>query len=317
MRFDLDSLGPDPLAPASQVAAEGKPAQLPIECVEEDPDQPRTEFGDEAFKDLCESIAARGVITPLSVRVHPATPGRWIINHGARRWRASRHVGKATVPAFIDEPADDYEQVIENEQREPLSAMDLALFIKRRLAMGENQSEIARSLHKSRQYVLVASALIDAPEWLEALYREGRCRGRNELHELRKLAADHRDQVMAWAQGQPVIARDAIQRLKESLAADAVECSAGNAGEAGHPSPQEPPPEVPGATAARRRQAAPKPRVLVATFGGASVVVVTRSQPTEPRHVYVVRQGSQKLEAVAAEGLQLQGWMPADACHSE
>jgi ParB family chromosome partitioning protein len=69
--------------------------------------------------------------------------------------------------------------------------MELALFVQRRLAAGETQAEIARRLGKSRQYVTYATALIDAPDWLMALHREGRCRGLKELYDLRRLADTH------------------------------------------------------------------------------------------------------------------------------
>ena len=54
---------------------------------------------------------------------------------------------------------------------------------------------------ESRNYVMVVSALIDAPDWLLGVYREGRCRSMNALHELRKLHAEQPDRVEAWAEG--------------------------------------------------------------------------------------------------------------------
>ena len=78
--------------------------------------------------------------------------------------------------------------MIENEQREGLKPLELALFVQKRLALGDNQAEIAKRLGKSRQYVTLATALIEAPDWLLQAYREGRCRGINELYDLRRLA---------------------------------------------------------------------------------------------------------------------------------
>ena len=129
---------------------------------------------------------------------HPHQPGRWLLNFGARRLRASKLAGKTEIPAFIDETADSYDQVIENEQREGLKPLELALFIQQRLAAGDSQADIARRLGKSRTFVTYATALIDAPDWLMTAYREGRCRGARELHELRSLHAVHPQPVEEW-----------------------------------------------------------------------------------------------------------------------
>ena len=195
MALPLDQL--DLLATPDDLLA-GAPLQLPIDAIEEDPDQPRQEFDPEGLAELAETIKERGVRQPISVRRHPEKPDRWMLNFGARRLRASKLIGKLDIPAFVDNTADSYDQVIENEQREGLKPLELALFVQRRLAAGDTQAVIARQLGKSRQYVTMATALIDAPDWLITAYREGRCRGLNELYELRKLAGDHPQYVEAW-----------------------------------------------------------------------------------------------------------------------
>jgi ParB family transcriptional regulator, chromosome partitioning protein len=209
----------------AQIAAEqgvGQPVQLPLDLVDEDPNQPRREFDEEALQELAQTIALRGVRQPVSVRPHPQVPGRWMLNFGARRYRASRLAGKAQIPAFVDETADTYDQVIENEQREGLRPLDLALFVQQRLSLGETQADIARQLGKSRAYVTVATALIEAPDWLLAAYREGRCRGLRELYELRQLHTRLGDQVAQWASAQLEITRPELAAYK-SAAMRAVE----------------------------------------------------------------------------------------------
>ena len=214
MALQLDLL---PDAPAPVGHETGQPLLVPIDRVDENPEQPRQEFDPETLRELADTIAQRGVRQPISVRPHPADARRWILNFGARRLRASRLAGKTEIPAFVDETADTYDQVIENEQREGLKPLELALFIQRRLDAGENRVEIARRLGKSPSYVTLACALIDAPDWLMALYREGRCRGMLELHELRRLHRDHPQKVEEWASAQTSIGRSEFERLKESL----------------------------------------------------------------------------------------------------
>lgn len=195
----------------------GRPLLLPIDSIEEDSEQPRKEFDDASLRELAATIAERGVRQPISVRPHPAAEGRWILNFGARRLRASRLAGKADIPAFVDEATDSYDQVIENEQREPLKPLELALFVRRRLAAGDSQADIARRLGKSRQYITFATALIDPPEWLLSAYREGRCRGLTELYELRRLHADHAERVEALIIGKGPITRERIAQLRSDV----------------------------------------------------------------------------------------------------
>ena len=210
MQLRLESLAmPEPAA-----ANSGQPLLLPVEAIDEDPDQPRLEFDDESLRELAETIARRGVRQPISVRPHPVDPDRWILNFGARRLRASKLACKTDIPAFVDEASDSYDQVIENEQRKALRPLELAMFVQRRLARGETQAEIARLLGKSQPYIVYVSALIDAPHWLMELYRQGRCRGMIELYQLRRLHAIAPARVEQWVSEHAVIARADVQQLK-------------------------------------------------------------------------------------------------------
>jgi ParB family chromosome partitioning protein len=195
----------------------GQPLMLAIDSIEEDPAQPRREFDAEALRELADTIALRGVRQPISVRPHPERPKRWILNFGSRRLRASKLAGRKEIPAFVDTTSDSFDQVIENEQRESLRPLELALFVQRRIAAGDSQTEIARRLGKSRQYVTYATALIDAPDWLLAAYREGKCKGLTELYELRRLHGEHAERVEAWASGREAMTRESIAALRSNL----------------------------------------------------------------------------------------------------
>src|SRR2546423_13748155 len=59
---------------------------LPIDKLDPNPDQPRTEIGD--LTELTSSIREKGVLEPLLVK--PIASGRWMIIAGERRWRAAR-----------------------------------------------------------------------------------------------------------------------------------------------------------------------------------------------------------------------------------
>lgn len=213
MRFDLPTFE----EPFLVAPTDGAPMQLPIADIDEDPDQPRKEFDETALNELAATIAERGVRQPVSVRPHPRQPGRWLLNFGARRLRASKLVGKDVLPAFIDAHFDSYDQVIENEQREALKPIELALFVERQLKLGQSQSEVGRRLGKSKSFISYVAALIDPPDWLLALYRDGRCRGLKELCDLRRLHEREPATVATWLEGRRFVARDDVEDLRTKL----------------------------------------------------------------------------------------------------
>ncbi len=220
MHYDLPDMG-DP--PAFGMEANCAPRLLPIADIDEDPEQPRQEFNSEALEELAATIAVRGVRQPVSVRKHPTQPDRWMLNFGARRLRASKLAGNVEIPVFVDTPFDSYDQVIENEQREALKPLELALFMQRRLALGETRAEIARGMGKSRGYLTFIGALIDPPDWLLALYRSRTCTSVTELYELRKLHETHPAAVAKWSREQESISRDDVHRLKEAIGGESVD----------------------------------------------------------------------------------------------
>ncbi len=204
------------LAALDEVPSEavGQPMSVAVGLIDEDPGQPRTEFDPESLQELALTIADRGVCQPVSVRAHPDAPGRFLLNFGARRLRAARLAGKDEIPAFVADLGDGYAQVIENEQREALKPMELALFVQRRIGAGESLAEIARRLGKTRGYLTFVTALIDAPEWLLELYRSGKCRGMTELYELRRLHEAAPQAVESWVEGRETISRTDLSAFK-------------------------------------------------------------------------------------------------------
>lgn len=250
MRFDLDAID----APLGE---SGAPRSIALQDIDEDPEQPRSEFDDASLRELAATLAERGVKQPVSVRPHPTEPGRWMLNFGARRLRAARLAGLADIPAFVDEAADGYDQVIENEQREGLKPLELAMFVKRRMAAGESQAEIARRLGKSPTLITMISAMIDPPPWLLAAYRKGQCKGVTELYELRRLHERLPDRALELAaQGVP-ITRQVLQAARA--------CGAGDEG--GSTARTDPTNEMPKPQATRSKAApaaAPKQTKLLA-----------------------------------------------------
>jgi ParB family chromosome partitioning protein len=210
MAIDLSALD-------GAVAVRGEPLQLALTDVDEDPDQPRKKFDPEDMAGMVASIKFRGVKSPVSVRTHPTKRGRWILNYGARRYRASVEAGRTTIPAFIDESHEDYDQVIENLQRSDLTAMELALFIGKKLAAGERKNAIAKKLGKDSSAITHHIALIDAPACIEDTYGSGRCTSAKILYDLRALYEKHPEAVAAWCASESEITRKTVSALTEVL----------------------------------------------------------------------------------------------------
>ena len=198
----------------------GKPLELPLSDVMEDPSQPRIEFPEFEMNKIAESIKQRGVKTPISVHIHPTETGKYIINHGARRYRGSLLAGKETIPAFIDESHTDYDQVMENKERLGHTPIEIALFIKKKLAEGENKKDIAKNLNEDDVYVTTHLALIDMPEALTKAYNAG-CKSPKTLYDLRNLFDKFPQEVEAWIldliENEKDIFRSSVQALAKEL----------------------------------------------------------------------------------------------------
>lgn len=210
---------PDPIAKERTVTAEvlGRPLHIPVKDIDEDPDQPRQEFDAASMEELEQSVRIHGVKTPISIRPHPTEQKRWILNFGARRLRASRAVGKTTIPAFIDRSHTDYQQVIENLQREDLKPRELAMFIKRKMDEGEKQAHIAELLGVNRSMVTNHLALIDPPACIEEIYTSGKCSSAKTLYDLRNLHKEFPKEVDRWCATDQEITRATVTALSSKL----------------------------------------------------------------------------------------------------
>ncbi len=172
--------------------------EIDITLISEDAHQPRKEFNQETLRELTETIKLRGVKSPISVRPNPDKPGTYIINHGARRYRASINAGLTKIPAFIDTDYSEADQVIENLQRDDLTSREIADFIGRQLAGGKTKSEIARLIGKTNPYITMHATLLDLPDPLADVYRTGRCTDVTALYDLTRLYKANKEEVITW-----------------------------------------------------------------------------------------------------------------------
>ena len=175
---------------------------LDLCLIDEDPNQPRREdnpgFSEEKLNELVKSITRRGVKTPISVHNHPEKPGRFIINHGARRFRASKIAGKKTIPAHIDNDYTRTDQLTENLLREGNTPLEIATAIGEFLKRGMKKKEIAESIGKTAGYVTQYSSLLKLPKSIGTAFRNNRITDVTIIYELVQLHHDHPDEIDTW-----------------------------------------------------------------------------------------------------------------------
>jgi len=151
-------------------------AQVPVSRITPNRYQPRRTFEPEALADLAASIAQKGVLQPLIVT--EGRDGGWELVSGERRWRAAQQAGLATVPVVVRQ-VDDRDlleiALIENLQREDLDAIEEATGYRRLIDdFGATQTELSEHLGRSRPAVSNALRLLDLPDQIQAMVRQGR-----------------------------------------------------------------------------------------------------------------------------------------------
>ena len=106
----------------------GNIIELELETIKVNPFQPRTNFNEEALKELATSIQQLGVIQPITVR--KIDFNQYELISGERRLRASKLAGLKTVPAYIRIANDNDSLVmalVENIQRHDLDPIEIAM----------------------------------------------------------------------------------------------------------------------------------------------------------------------------------------------
>ncbi|MGD0893568.1 MAG: ParB/RepB/Spo0J family partition protein [Terracidiphilus sp.] len=124
----LDSLLPRVQAPAPAAETEGgKPREIPLDQIDRNPFQTRSQMNEDQLGELAASISSNGVVQPILVR--PLANGRFQLIAGERRWRASGLAGKTTIPAILRQVSDEQAMeitIVENLQRADLNPMEQA-----------------------------------------------------------------------------------------------------------------------------------------------------------------------------------------------
>jgi ParB family transcriptional regulator, chromosome partitioning protein len=152
-------------------------SDLPVEAIKANPSQPRRRFDDADIEELAASIREKGVLQPILVR--PAMfAGQYEIVAGERRWRAAALAGLRHMPALVRSLSDAEVleiAIVENVQRVDLSPIEEAEGYRALIdRFGRTQAEVAQVVGKSRVHVANALRLLQLPETVKEMVREGR-----------------------------------------------------------------------------------------------------------------------------------------------
>ena len=128
-------------------------ADLYLDQVHPNPDQPRRHFDQAALRELAESISAEGLVQAIIVRRLGVR--RYEIVAGERRWRAHKMLAaegrwpSGTIRADVTEMDDrerDLAAIIENLQRADISPMEEARAFQRMVDQGMSAEDLASRL---------------------------------------------------------------------------------------------------------------------------------------------------------------------------
>lgn len=152
-------------------------AEIPVDQVDPNPQQPRRHFDAEELEELAASIREVGVLQPIVVR-EGADEGRYVLIAGERRLRAAALAEIGEIPAMIRGPESEShdltEALIENVQRADLSPLEEAAGYRNLLEdFGMTHEEIAAQVGKSRSAVTNTLRLLQLPPPIHGLVERG------------------------------------------------------------------------------------------------------------------------------------------------
>jgi ParB family chromosome partitioning protein len=195
----------------------GALAQLPIDSITPNPDQPRKSFDDRSIEEMARSVREHGIVQPVVVT--RTGDNRYRLIAGERRLRAARKAGLQSIPAVIKELLHDGDALqialIENIQREDLNPMEEAsAYHQLHQEFGLTQEEISRRVGKERSTVANFLRLLKLPEAVKKLLASGAL-SMGHARALLSMESSKKQEQLAGR----VVARDLSVRQTEMMAA--------------------------------------------------------------------------------------------------
>jgi ParB family transcriptional regulator, chromosome partitioning protein len=149
--------------------------RVPLNLIELNPKQPRSDFDQAAMNELAASIRLHDIIQPLTVT--KTSGGKYRLIAGERRFRAAKIAGLNDLPVYVRQ-ANDVQllelSLLENLQRENLNAIEIALSYKRLMdELDYTQEQVAERMGKERTTVTNYIRLLKLPPDIQVAVRNG------------------------------------------------------------------------------------------------------------------------------------------------
>jgi ParB family transcriptional regulator, chromosome partitioning protein len=167
----------DTQTPVSSISSPevGTIIELELSLIEVNPFQPRTQFKEEAIRELAASIQELGVIQPITVR--KIKDDTFQLVSGERRLRASKLLDLKTIPAYI-RVANDQEALemalVENIQRQDLDPIEIALSYQRLIDdIQLTQEQMSQRVGKKRSTIANYLRLLKLDPLVQTGMRDG------------------------------------------------------------------------------------------------------------------------------------------------
>ncbi|MEV6132075.1 ParB/RepB/Spo0J family partition protein [Streptomyces violaceusniger] len=132
-------------------------ADLKIDEIAPNPDQPRKFFDEEKHQELKGSIEENGLLQPVVVRPVEGGETPYMLIAGERRWRACKAIGKTVIQANILKDTDDETAYVlgiaENVGRENMTIMEEAGAYADLAAAGWGPLRIAKRFGKTETHI--------------------------------------------------------------------------------------------------------------------------------------------------------------------
>jgi ParB family chromosome partitioning protein len=150
-------------------------AEIDIDKLKPNPQQPRSRFDEKAIAELAGSMKESGVLQPIIVVPEDDS---YMIIVGERRWRAARKAGLKRVPVLVRHIAKEQQleiSLLENLHREDLGPLEVAVAYQRMIQeLGYTQDQVAEKVGKDRTSVTNYLRLLKLPKEIQEHLGEGR-----------------------------------------------------------------------------------------------------------------------------------------------
>lgn len=174
--------------------------ELQLAQLDLSPLNPRKHFDEARLQELAASMGnGVGVIEPLVVRPHALHGNIFEVVAGARRLKAAKIAGLATVPCTIKTLTDAQVlelMVIENDQRADITPLEEAAGFKQLMVFGFDIDKLAARIGRSRKYVYDRVKLLDLIKPAQQLLEGGRITAGHAIL-LARLTKDQQQRAVA------------------------------------------------------------------------------------------------------------------------